>query len=132
LKDTKPATYDINLFVDIKTAKMENFENITKSNSKYLYWSLKQQLVHHTITGCNMRPADLIGSGTISGNQRSEFGSLLEISWKGTDPLKLSNGEERKFLADGDSVRMGGYAQGKGYRIGLGEVIGKVSPADKY
>eukprot|EP01091_Cochliopodium_minus_P016739 TRINITY_DN635_c0_g1_i1.p1 TRINITY_DN635_c0_g1~~TRINITY_DN635_c0_g1_i1.p1 ORF type:complete len:421 (-),score=126.87 TRINITY_DN635_c0_g1_i1:31-1293(-) len=131
LKDTKLGTYDLNLFVDLKSQKMENYDNIVKSNFKYMYWSLKQQLVQHTSTGCNMRPGDMIGSGTISGNTREEFGSMLEISWKGTNPLKLTSGEERKFLQDGDTVRMSGYAQANGYRIGLGEVVGTILKANE-
>lgn len=132
LKDDKLGTYNLELNVDLKSSSMQNYDTIVKSNFKYMYWSLKQQLVHHTISGCNMQPGDLIGSGTISGNTREEFGSMLEISWKGTQPLKLSSGEERKFIADGDTIRMTGYGKANGFIIGLGEVVGTILPADKY
>ena len=108
---------------------MDNYFTICRSNTKYLYWSMKQQLAHHTITGCNMMSGDLLGSGTISGPTVDSFGSLLEICWKGTKPLILPNGEERKFLNDGDTIRITGYCQGNGYRIGFGECIGTILPA---
>jgi hypothetical protein len=78
---------------------------------RYLYWNFKQQLVHHSVTGCNMRPGDLLGSGTISGPDKSQYGSMLELCWKGTQPIAMPDGSERKFLKDGDSVNMVGYCQ---------------------
>ena len=87
---------------------------------------MKQQLVHHSVTGCNMQPGDLLGSGTISGPGKDERGCLLELTWRGQEPIKLSSGEERKFLEDGDSVIMTGWCQGEGYRVGFGEVVGQV------
>ena len=95
-----------------------------------MYWNLAQQLTHHTVTGCNMTAGDLIASGTISGEKRDSYGSMLELSWKGTDPVLLSNGEERRFLQDDDEITMTGYAQGDKYRVGFGNVRGKILPAD--
>eukprot|EP00658_Telonema_sp_P-2_P027511 TRINITY_DN21223_c0_g1_i7.p2 TRINITY_DN21223_c0_g1~~TRINITY_DN21223_c0_g1_i7.p2 ORF type:complete len:135 (-),score=74.52 TRINITY_DN21223_c0_g1_i7:268-618(-) len=93
------------------------------------YYSMAQQLCHHTVSGCNMRPGDLLGSGTISGPDRSAYGSMLEISWKGTNPIALRDGTERKFLQDYDTVVMRGLCQGDGYKIGFGDCIGQVLPA---
>lgn len=97
-----------------------------------MYWSMAQQLSHHTIAGCNVNVGDLMGSGTISGATKNSFGSLLEITWNASEPLKFSNGEERTFLKDGDTVIMRGHCQGEHYRIGFGEVRGKVLPAVKF
>jgi fumarylacetoacetase len=94
-----------------------------------MYWSSLQQLMHHASTGCAMRVGDLLGSGTISGDEASERGSLLELSWNGTQPLSLPNGQTRCFLEDGDELILRGYAQGDGYRIGFGEAAGLVLPA---
>ncbi|OWY25584.1 fumarylacetoacetase [Sphingobacteriales bacterium UPWRP_1] len=104
---------------------------ICSSNTKYLYWTMEQQLAHHTVNGCNINAGDMLASGTISGPTPNSFGSMLELTWRGTKPLTLSDGAERKFIADGDTVIMKGYAQypGNGLRIGFGEVSGKVLPA---
>ena len=85
-------------------------------------------LAHHTVTGCNMRAGDLCGTGTISGPTEDSYGSLLELTWRGEKPLQLSSGEVRKFLQDGDTLTMRGYCQGDGYRVGFGEVTGKILP----
>jgi fumarylacetoacetase len=98
------------------------------SNAKYLYWNFKQQLVHHTVTGCNMNPGDLLGSGTISGPTDTEYGSMLELSWKGTKEVAMADGSIRKFLKDGDEVNMIGWCQGEGYRVGFGDCKGRVLP----
>lgn len=129
LQCNKQWTFDMNLEVQIKTEKMISPENICKSNYKYMYWNLAQQLAHHTITGCNMNPGDIFASGTISGVEPGSYGSMLELAWKGTKPIQLSTGEERKFIQDNDEVIMTGYAQGDGYRVGFGEVSGKILPA---
>ncbi|XP_041031070.1 fumarylacetoacetase isoform X3 [Carcharodon carcharias] len=102
---------------------------VCHSNFKHMYWTLKQQLAHHTVNGCNVRPGDLLASGTISGSTPESFGSMLELSWKGTKVIDLGNGQTRKFLQDGDEVTLTGYCQGNGYRIGFGECTGKVLPA---
>lgn len=129
LRCNKNWTFDMNLEVSLKTKKMETPETIAYSNYKYMYWNLAQQLAHHTITGCNMNAGDLIASGTISGETPDSYGSMLELAWKGTKPIQLSTGEERKFIQDGDEVFMTGYAKGDGYTIGFGDVSGQVLPA---
>jgi len=131
LKDDPLSAYDINLEVSIQSSTMDKPFTICRSNTKHLYWSNRQQLAHHTVTGCNMMPGDLLGSGTISGPTPDSYGSLLEICWKGTKPLVLPNGEERKFLNDGDTIKLTGFCQGDGYRIGFGECTGTILPSNK-
>lgn len=119
---------DINLEVIIQPEGGD--ENVVaKSNYKYMYWNMNQQLAHHTINGCNIRLGDCYGSGTISGPNEGEYGSMLEISWKGTKPFKMSDGTERKFINDNDTVIMRGYSEKDGVRIGFGEVSAKVLPS---
>jgi len=127
LKDDGLSTYNIYLEVLLKTPTMSEAVAISHTNFKRLYWSMAQQIAHHTITGCNLRPGDLLASGTISGPTRNSCGSLLEITWRGTEPIKLPNGEERKFLLDGDEVTLRGWCEGDGYRIGFGECVGVVA-----
>lgn len=119
--------FDVHLEVAIKPENQEPGV-VCRSNLKHMYWTPKQQLAHHTVTGCNAQPGDLMGSGTISGPEVESFGSMLELCWKGTREVDLGNGNVRKFLKDGDDVIMTGYAQGNGYRVGFGEVTGKVLP----
>ncbi len=121
--------YNVTLEVWLRSQKMTTPVQITQSNFRYLYWSSVQQLMHHASTGCAMRVGDLLGSGTISGDEVSERGSLLEISWNGTQPLTLPSGETRSFLEDGDELIFRGFAQGNGYRIGFGEAAGMITPA---
>lgn len=119
---------DIDLEVDIVTP--ENVSTtICKSNYKHMYWNMNQQLAHHTVNGCNIRCGDMMASGTISGPEESSFGSMLELSWKGTKPLKMNDGSERKFIQDNDTVVMRGFCKKDGIRIGFGEVSGKILPA---
>lgn len=120
--------YDIKLEVTIKGAEHKEPQRVSLSNAKYLYWNFKQQLVHHTVTGCNMQPGDLLGSGTISGPTDKEYGSMLELSWKGTKEVAMDDGSIRKFLKDGDEVNMIGWCQGEGYRVGFGDCKGRVLP----
>lgn len=127
LKGGDLSTYNIRLEVLLKTPNMSEPMAISRNNFKRLYWSMAQQIAHHTVTGCNLRPGDLLASGTISGPTRNSSGSLLEITWRGTEPIKLPNGEERKFLLDGDEVTLRGWCEGDGYRIGFGECVGKVA-----
>ena len=129
LKNTGDWLFDINLEVKIKTKNSEESFIISRSNSKYLYWDICQQLAHHSVSGCNMRTGDLLASGTISGPEKNSFGSLLELTWRGSEPLKFSNGEERKFLQDGDTLIISGFCEKDGVRIGFGEVSGKILPA---
>jgi fumarylacetoacetase len=112
-------TYDIHLEAAIKPKKQKE-TIVSKTNFKYLYWSMYQQLVHHSVNGCSIRTGDLFGSGTISGPKENSFGSLLELSWKGTKPVKLRDGTERRFLEDGDSVILRGYCKNEDVRIGFG------------
>ncbi|MCX6192029.1 MAG: fumarylacetoacetase [Flavobacteriia bacterium] len=121
-------SYDINLQVAIATESNEETE-ICQSNFKYMYWTMAQQLAHHTVNGCNVRVGDLMGSGTISGPTEGSYGSMLELAWKGTKPLTLADGSQRRFILDGDTVVMRGYCQNASIRIGFGEVKGKLLPA---
>lgn len=121
--------YDLTLEVTLQSAALESPQTISRSNMKYLYWGIDQQLTHHTITGCNLRVGDLCGTGTISGPTEDSCGSLLELTWRGERPIQLPNHETRKFLEDGDVVTIKGYCQGDGYRVGFGEVSGKILPA---
>jgi len=121
-------SYDIQLEVLIQPEKGEE-TTVSRSNFKYMYWNMAQQLAHHTVNGCNIRCGDLMGSGTISGPTEDSYGSMLELAWKGTKPLKMRDGSERKFILDHDTVIMRGYSQKDGIRIGFGEVGTKVLPA---
>ena len=129
LSTGETCAYDISLEVKLQTAALAEAHIISRTNFKEMYWSINQQVAHHTVTGCNLRTGDLLASGTLSGNEKSSYGSLLELAWAGKEPLELPNGERRAFLEDGDTVIMTGYAQGDGYRIGLGEVRGTIVPA---
>jgi fumarylacetoacetase len=122
-------TYDINLEVRLHAAGELQSSRICESNYRHLYWTMAQQLAHHTITGCNLNTGDLLASGTISGPDPGSYGSLLELTWRGTKPLTTSEGAERRFLADGDTVTMSAWCQGDGFRVGFGEVSGTVLPA---
>jgi fumarylacetoacetase len=121
--------YDINLEVSVQGETMQEAAVICRSNFRYLYWNMAQQLAHHTVNGCNTRPGDLMASGTISGPTPESYGSMLELTWRGSQPLSLPNGETRKFLHDGDRVTMRGWCQGDGYRVGFGDVTGMILPA---
>jgi fumarylacetoacetase len=129
LKQTQPNNYDIELDVSLRAAQADHAASICRTNFKYMYWSSVQQLVHHASSGCAMNVGDLIGSGTISGPEKHQRGSLLEISWNGTEPVELPGGVKRTFLEDGDSLMMRGWCQGDGYRVGFGEVEGTITPA---
>ena len=130
LRENTANNYDIHLQVAIAADGSETV--ISNTNFKYMYWSMMQQLTHHSITGCNMRVGDLMGSGTISGPEKDSRGSLLELTWNTTEPLTLVNGEQRGFLEDGDTLIMRGHCQKDGLRIGFGEVRGTVLPAKTF
>lgn len=126
--------YDGNKHIDIHLEVAIQPENstekvVSKSNYKYMYWNMNQQLAHHTVNGCNIKAGDMMASGTISGNDESAYGSMLEISWKGTKPIAMPDGSERKFILDKDTVIMRGFAQKNGVRVGFGEVKTKILPA---
>lgn len=128
LQQTGEKSFDINLEVDITP---ENGEptTVSKSNFKYMYWTMAQQLAHHTVNGCKVNSGDMMGSGTISGPTPDSYGSMLELSWQGTKPVELANGETRKFIQDNDTVTLRGYCKNDGVRIGFGEVSTKLLPA---
>jgi fumarylacetoacetase len=121
-------SYDIHLQVGM-TPENSTEKIICNSNFKYMYWNMSQQLAHHTVNGCNVRCGDLMGSGTISGSTPDSFGSMLELAWKGTKPLIMNDGSERRFIQDGDTLTMRGYCQNEQVRIGFGEVKAKILPA---
>ncbi|UCE93047.1 MAG: fumarylacetoacetase [Flavobacteriaceae bacterium] len=121
-------TYDIKLLTSIKPKKQKE-TLVSTTNFNNLYWSISQQLAHQTVNGCNVRAGDLYGSGTISGKEKSSYGSMLELTWKGTEPLKMSDGTERKFILDGDTVIMRGHCDNGEVRIGFGECTGKIKKA---
>ena len=122
LRPPANGSFDIHLEIHLQTAQMDAPQVISRSNFKHLYWTMCQMLAHHTITGCNLRPGDLLASGTISGPTVDSYGSMLELAWRGERPLQLSSGETRSFLEDGDRVTLTGWCQGEGYRVGFGEV----------
>lgn len=123
-------TYDIHLEVSIQTAKMTRPQVICRSNFRHLYWTMSQQLAHHTVNGCNLRPGDLLASGTISGDDPGSFGSMLELAWNRTKPITLEEtGETRVSILDGDEIRMTAFCQRGNMRIGFGEVVGRVLPS---
>ena len=130
LQQTRPNNLDLELAVGLRAAGMNEAANICRTNFKYMYWSSVQQLVHHASSGCAMNIGDLLGSGTISGPEKHQRGSLLEISWNGSEPVELAAGIKRTFLEDGDSLVMRGWCQGDGYRVGFGEVEGTIVAAE--
>ncbi|XP_078329776.1 fumarylacetoacetase-like [Crassostrea virginica] len=129
LSHEDPYNFDIHLEVAIKGDGMSKPATVCRSNFKYMYWTMKQQLTHHTVTGCNANPGDLMASGTISGETPDSYGSMLELCWKGTKTVDLGSGETRKFLKDGDDVIFTGYCEKDGVRIGFGSCTGQVLPA---
>jgi fumarylacetoacetase len=122
-------SYDIHLEVYLTGQEMDVPATIVRSNFRHLYWTMAQQLAHHTITGCNMRPGDLVASGTISGPTPDSCGSMLELSWRGSRPISLPGGGQRTYLDDGDQVTLTGWCQGDGHRVGFGEETGRLLPA---
>ncbi len=130
------SSFDIHLSVELLPANTKTDAEtndsatvICETNFKYMYWSMAQQLTHHTITGCKVEVGDMMGSGTISGPTPKAYGSMLEIAWNATKPIALNNGETRTFIEDGDTVIMKGHAEKDGIRVGFGEVRGTVLPA---
>ena len=134
--------YDINLEIYLESRQSENSQfnsrfktqdskPISVSNVKYLYWNFSQMLAHHTVNGCNVEVGDIYGSGTISGPEEGSFGSMLELSWKGTRPILLPDGNVRKFIEDDDTIIMKGFAEKDGIRVGFGERRTRILPAKK-
>jgi fumarylacetoacetase len=130
LRQYGPHAYDIRLEARLQTPRLDRPHTICSTNFKHLYWSMAQQLAHHTVNGCNLRPGDLLASGTVSGPTPDSLGCLLELTWRGARPLTLPSGEQRTFLQDGDRLTLTGWCQGDGYRVGFGEVTGQILPAE--
>ncbi|NND14729.1 MAG: fumarylacetoacetase, partial [Eudoraea sp.] len=120
-------SYDIHLEAAIQPEN-EAESLVSRSNFKYMYWTMAQQLAHHTVNGCEVNSGDLMGSGTISGETQDSFGSMLELAWQGTKPVALNNGKTRTSIEDQDTVIMRGYCLGDGYKIGFGEVRTQLLP----
>ncbi len=123
-------SYDINLEVYIAPENGEETK-VATSNFKYMYWNMSQQLAHHTVNGCNVNSGDMMGSGTISGQTPDSYGSMLELTWRGANPLKLADGTERKFINDNDTVILKGYCKNDKVRLGFGECRTKLLPPIK-
>ena len=121
--------FDIALEVLMQADGDAQATSICRTNFRHMYWSMAQQFAHHTVSGCNVRVGDLMGSGTISGPTPDSFGSLLELTWNGQNPITLASGAKRTYIEDGDTVVMTGWCQGDGYRVGFGEVSGQILPA---
>ncbi len=119
-------TYDIHLEAHLQTTQMTTAVPICRTNFRYLYWSMAQQIAHHTSNGCNLRPGDLLATGTVSGPTPESAGCLLELSWGGTRPIALPSGETRTYLQNGDRLTLTGWCQGDGYRVGFGSLTGLV------
>jgi len=128
LQTSEPMAYDVHLEVKLKPAEQEDYATISATNANQLYWSFDQQLAHQASNGTPLGWGDLYGTGTISGTEEGTYGSLLELTWRGSKPVKVGN-VERKFLEDGDSLILTGYCQGEGFRVGFGEVEGTILPA---
>ena len=129
LRSSGKKSYDISLEVAIKPLNSKETV-VCRSNFKYMYWNMSQQLAHHTVNGCPVNSGDMMGSGTISGSKKDSYGSMLELTWKGENPLKLNDGTERKFIHDYDTVIMRGYCKNENLRIGFGEVSTKLLPSN--
>ncbi len=125
LKSEGNKSYDINLNVEFINANGDGM-TISKSNFKYMYWNMCQQLTHHTVNGCNLNVGDVMASGTISGPTPDSYGSMLELTWKGTKPIHLSDGSERKFILDGDAIRLNAHCQSGEISLGFGDCYGKI------
>lgn len=128
LEQDPESHFDVDLEVCIDPGSGRE-TRVCRSNFRHMYWSMRQQLAHHTVNGCNINAGDMMASGTISGPTEDSYGSMLELSWRGSKPVKLADGSERKFINDGDTVIMRGHASTDRMRIGFGEVRSKVLPA---
>ncbi|MFJ8267153.1 fumarylacetoacetase [Peribacillus asahii] len=132
LQQSGKGSFDIQLEVHLRGERMDSPQRICQSNFRHLYWSMAQQIAHHTVGGCNLRTGDLLASGTISGPTPESRGSLLELTWGGSELIQMNNGEQRNWLEDGDELTLTAWCQGDGYRIGFGEVTGCILPALEY
>ncbi|PCH95062.1 MAG: fumarylacetoacetase [Rhodobacteraceae bacterium] len=132
LDEQTPGLFDIQLEVTMQPAGADKATAVTQTNYSRVYYSAAQQLAHHAVCGCPMNTGDLLGSGTISGPNKSEYGSLLELSWAGQKPFTLDSGETRSFIEDGDTLTLRGNAQGDGFTIGFGDCVGTILPAVEF
>ena len=130
LRQQAARSFDIQLEVDL-VPDGGAAETLCRSNFKYMYWTMSQQLAHHTINGCKVNSGDMMGSGTISGPTPDSYGSMLELSWAGKNPIALKDGSKRSFLEDGDTVILRGFCEKDGLRLGFGDVQAKLLPALK-
>ncbi|MDQ0341024.1 fumarylacetoacetase [Caldalkalibacillus uzonensis] len=128
LQQQNKGAFDIHLEAHLQGEGMSEAQRICTTNFRYMYWSMAQQTVHHTVAGCNLRSGDLLASGTISGPEKNSRGCLLELTWRGDDPIDLGSGQQRVWLEDGDQLTITGWCQGDGYRVGFGEVTGRILP----
>ena len=129
LRGAEDWTLDLKLEASLQTPNSASPHRITQTNFNHLYWTLAQQLAHHTVNGCPLQPGDLLASGTVSGPTPDSRGCLLELTWRGAQPLTLPGGETRTGLQDGDRLTITGWAEGDGYRVGFGEVTGEILPS---
>jgi len=123
----KNNSFDVKLTASVETENGE-LNLLTKTNFKYMYWSMAQQLTHHTVNGCNVRAGDMMGSGTLSGTAKNSYGSMLELTWAGKNPITLKDGTTRTFFNNGDTVILRGYCENNDVRIGFGKCTGKIMP----
>jgi len=130
LRSTGKKSFDVNLEVEL-TPQNGKPNTISRSNFKYMYWNMSQQLAHHTVNGCPVNSGDMMASGTISGPTPESYGSMLELSWRGENPIKLKNGEERKFVQDYDTITLRGFCQNHEVRVGFGECKSQLLPTYK-
>lgn len=121
--------FDINLLVQYKPSQLSEAKTICKSNFKHMYWTVKQMLAHHTVTGCNINAGDLFGTGTISGPEECSYGSMMELAWRGTKPIVFDENISRTYIEDGDEIIFRAYCQGQNYRVGFGQCSGVVLPS---
>ncbi|PIB37362.1 fumarylacetoacetase [Reichenbachiella sp. 5M10] len=131
LEATGDRNFDIQLEVAISPEGSEE-QVVSRSNFKHMYWNMAQQLAHHTVNGCDVHVGDMMASGTISGPTPDAYGSMLELAWAGTKPIEMRDGTVRRFIEDGDTVTMRGYADKDGVRVGFGEVSAQILPAKAY
>ncbi len=129
LFDNDLKSWDIPITVSIKNKNEKNFHNISTTNYKYIYWSINQQIAHHTVSGCQLRVGDILGSGTISGNKKEEYGSLFELNENGKKKIKVGD-NEKTWIEDNDSIKMQAEIQGDGYKIGFGNCLGEILPSN--
>ena len=129
LNNSIDGLYDIELEVLMQPSGSDTTTSLSKTNYSRMYYSAAEQLCHHAIGGCGMNAGDLLGSGTISGPSKAEYGSLMELSWAGREPFTLEGGETRTFLEDGDTMTLRGAAKGDGFQIGFGDCVGTILPS---